>query len=145
MGAITPIGNNITDYKENLTKGKNGVKEISHFDTSDFNVKLAAEADIDLNDHFTTKELNKLDRFSSFALIAADEAILQSGINSPNLKKERIGVIIGSGIGGMNTLENQHLRMLNHPKKVSPYFIPSMITDIASGHISIKYGLTLFG
>ena len=140
MGAITPIGNTINEYWTNLINGKNGIDKITHFDTSEFNIKLAAESNIDLSNHFTSKELNKLDRFSSFSLIAADEAIAQSGINSNNLNKDRIGVIIGSGIGGMRTLEKQHLRMLEHPKKVSPYFIPSMITDIASGHISIKHG-----
>ncbi len=140
IGAVTPIGNSVSEFWENLKKGKNGISEISLFDTEKFNVKLAAESNIDLNSFFTTKELNKMDRFSSFALIATDEAIKMSGINSSNSDYNKIGVIIGSGIGGMQTLEKQHSRLLNNPKRVSPYFIPSMIPDIAPGHISIKYG-----
>jgi len=139
-GIVSPIGNNIQEYWNGLENGINGISEITHFDTSKFNIKLAAETKINLIDYFTTKDLNKLDRFSAFAIIAAEQAINQSGITSQKLDNERIGVIIGSGIGGMNTLEAQHSRMLKHPKRVSPYFIPSMITDIAAGHISIKYG-----
>ena len=82
-----------------------------------------------------------MDRFTAMAIIASDEAIQQSGIDSDALDKDRMGVIIGSGIGGITTFEEQHLKLLNSPKRVSPFFIPSMISDIASGQVSIKYGL----
>ena len=140
MGAITPIGNDVKHFWENLQKGKNGISEITQFETEKFNVKLAAQVSIDLSTFFSSKELNKIDRFSAFAIIAADEAVAMSNINSSNSNYNRIGVIVGSGIGGMKTLEKQHSRLLDNPKKVSPYFIPSMIPDIAPGHISIKHG-----
>ena len=139
VGAITPIGNNSIEFNKALKSGNNGINRISHFDTSDFNVHIAGEVKIDLKDYFSKKELNKLDRFTAFSIIAADEAIKQANI-SKKLDFNRIGVIVGSGIGGIGTFENQHKKLLKHPKKVSPYFIPTMISDIAAGHISIKYG-----
>ena len=140
IGAVTPIGNSTKSFWKGLSKGKNGVRNITLFDTSQFDVKIAAEVKIDLKDYFSSKVLNKTDRFSAFSLIAAEEAISMSRLNTNKIDKNRIGVIIGSGIGGINTLEEQHQRLMTHPKKVSPYFIPSMISDIAAGNISIKYG-----
>ena len=140
LGCITPLGNNTSDFWKALQNGENGINEISIFDTTNFDVKIAAEVKIDLQDYFNTKELNKIDRFTAFALIAADEAIKKSNIKPSNSDLNRIGVIVGSGIGGIHALEKQHTRLMKNPKKVSPYFIPSMITDIAPGHISIKYG-----
>ena len=90
--------------------------------------------------YFDRKELNKLDRFSAFALIAADQAINQSNILNKNISNSRVGVIVGSGIGGIGTFESQHKKLLKNPRYVSPFFIPSMISDIAAGQISIKYG-----
>jgi len=139
LGVISPIGNNSLEFQKNIINGFNGIKTISHFDTNEFKVKIAGEVNIDLIDYFSSKELNKIDRFTAFSIIAADEAIKNSNLNNKN-NKNNIGVIIGSGIGGINTLEKQHKRLLRHPKKVSPYFIPTMISDIAAGHISIKHG-----
>jgi 3-oxoacyl-[acyl-carrier-protein] synthase II len=139
LGTINPISDNVADFWKNLVSLKNGINKISHFDTSDFKTKLAAEVNVDLNTYFNKKELNKIDRFTLFALIASDQAISDAKINN-KLDKNRIGVILGSGIGGINTLENQHSRLLQSPKRVSPYFVPSMISDIAPGHISIKHG-----
>ena len=139
LGTINPLSDNVKDFWESLISLKNGIKEISHFDTSDFKTKLAAEIRVDLNNYFNKKELNKIDRFTSFALIASEQAINDAKINN-KLDKNRIGVILGSGIGGINTLEKQHSRLLKSPKRVSPYFVPSMISDIAPGHISIKHG-----
>ena len=139
LGTINPLSDNVKDFWESLISLKNGIKEISHFDTSDFKTKLAAEIRLDLNNYFSKKELNKIDRFTSFALIASEQAINDAKINN-KLDKNRIGVILGSGIGGINTLEKQHSRLLKSPKRVSPYFVPSMISDIAPGHISIKHG-----
>ena len=138
MGAISPIGNTIPDFLSSLQKGRNGIDKITLFDTSDYKVKIAGETSLPLNEYFTTKELNKLDRFTIFGLLAADQAIKQADLDSG--KHSDVGVIIGSGIGGISTFESQHKRLLNHPKRVSPYFIPTMISDIAAGHISIKYG-----
>ena len=139
LGTVNPLSENVEDFWENLILNKNGINKISHFDTSHFKTKIAAEVNLDLSSYFNKKELNKIDRFTSFALIASDQAIQDANINN-SLDKNRIGVILGSGIGGINTLEKQHLRLLKSPKRVSPYFVPSMISDIAPGHISIKYG-----
>ncbi len=139
LGTVNPLSENVKDFWENLILNKNGINKISHFDTSQFKTKIAAEVNLDLSTYFNKKELNKIDRFTSFALIASDQAIQDANINN-SLDKNRIGVILGSGIGGINTLEKQHLRLLKSPKRVSPYFVPSMISDIAPGHISIKYG-----
>lgn len=139
LGTVNPLSENVEDFWENLILNKNGINKISHFDTSQFKTKIAAEVNLDLSSYFNKKELNKIDRFTSFALIASDQAIQDANINN-SLDKNRIGVILGSGIGGINTLEKQHLRLLKSPKRVSPYFVPSMISDIAPGHISIKYG-----
>ena len=139
LGTVNPLSDNVEDFWENLILNKNGINKISHFDTSQFKTKIAAEVNLDLSTYFNKKELNKIDRFTSFALIASDQAIKDANINN-SLDKNRIGVILGSGIGGINTLEKQHLRLLKSPKRVSPYFVPSMISDIAPGHISIKYG-----
>ena len=139
LGVVSPIGNNINDFWSALKDGVNGVNKITHFDTTDFNVKIAAEVKIDLENYFSSKELNKIDRFTAFSIIAADEAIRQSNLNNL-VDKAKVGVIVGSGIGGINTFEKQHKRLLKSPRKVSPYFIPSMISDIAAGHISIKHG-----
>ena len=140
LGSVTPIGNNTDTFWQSLQKGTNGINNISIFDTTDFDVKIAAEVNIDLKNYFNSKELNKIDRFTAFALIAAEEALNQSDLIKSKVNLNRIGVIVGSGIGGIHALEKQHNRLLKNPKRVSPYFIPSMITDIAPGHISIKYG-----
>lgn len=140
MGLVSPIGDNIQDFWKNLESGKNGIDQITHFDTDKFDVKIAGQSQIQLDNYFDRKELNKLDRFSTFAIIAADQAIVQSRIINDNVSKERIGVIVGSGIGGISTFEKQHTKLLKSPRFVSPFFIPAMIPDIAPGHISIKHG-----
>jgi len=142
MGVISPIGNNLHDFWRSLKSGKNGVDKITQFDTEKFDVKIAAECKLDLNNFFPKKELNKLDRFSAFAILAADQAIEQSRLIKDKVSKDRVGVIIGSGIGGISTFEQQHKKLLKNPRFVSPFFIPSMISDIAPGHVSIKYGFT---
>ena len=141
-GIVCPIGNNINEFNHSIKNGKNGVKEITLFNPENFPIKIAAEVkNLDLNSFFDTKEMNKMDRFTMLAIIAADQAITDSSlINNKSINYERIGVIIGSGIGGINTLSEQHLRLLKSPKRVSPFFIPSLISDIAAGHISIKHG-----
>ena len=140
MGVVSPIGNNLIDFWESLKIGKNGISDISYFDTEKFDVKIAGECNLDLNLHFNRKELNKLDRFSIYAIVAAKQAIEQSCLLESNIDKDRVGVIVGSGIGGIATFEKQYKKLLKSPRFVSPFFIPSMISDIAPGHISIKYG-----
>ena len=140
MGVVSPIGNNLDEFWNNLKIGYNGIDNITLFDTDKFDVKIAGESSLDLNEFFDRKELNKLDRFSSFALIASDQAIRQSKLLDSNFSNDRVGVVVGSGIGGIGTFESQHKKLLKNPRFVSPFFIPSMISDIAAGQISIKYG-----
>ena len=140
MGVISPIGNDLSQFWSSLKSGKNGISEIDLFDTEKFDVKIAGQSNIQLENFFDRKELNKLDRFSAFAILAADQAIQQSSLNESSISKNRVGVIIGSGIGGISTFETQYKKLLKSPRFVSPFFIPSMIPDIAAGHVSIKYG-----
>ena len=140
MGVISPIGNNLSEFWKNLKIGKNGISNITLFDTEKFDVKIAGQSKIQLENFFDRKELNKLDRFSAFAILAADQAIKQSLLINSKVSVDRIGVIIGSGVGGIGTFETQYKKLLKSPRFVSPFFIPSMISDIAAGHVSIKYG-----
>ena len=139
LGTVNPLSRNVSGFWDALINKKNGINKITHFDSSNFKTKLSAEVNIDLNNYFNKKELNKIDRFTAFALIASNEAIIDAKIDK-TIDKNRVGVIIGSGIGGINTLEKEHKKSLKSPRRVSPYFVPSMISDIAAGHISIKYG-----
>jgi len=145
LGALTPIGNNLHDYWEGLEKGLSGAVMISRFNTEKFKTKFACELKgYNSADFFDRKEANKLDLFSQYALIVADEAIKDSGLDIEKEDKARIGVIWGSGIGGLNTfydLIKQHVLGDGTPR-FSPFFIPKMIVDIAAGIISIKYGFT---
>ena len=139
MGVISPLGNSIPKYWESISKGKNGIKDITLFDTSEFQVHIAGESNIDLTNFLDSKLLNKIDRFTAFALIASKQAIKNSNLDINKIRSNRAGVIIGSGIGGMNTFESQHKRLLKNPKRVSPFFIPSMIPDIASGYVALEH------
>ena len=139
-GVLSPIGNSTQEFYNGLKYGANGISSITLFDSSNFSVHIAGELKIDLEDYFEKRDLNRMDRFTAMALIASTEAVDQAEIDDDRIDKNRIGVIIGSGIGGLNTFEEQHSRLLNSPRKVSPFFIPSMISDIASGQVSIKYG-----
>ena len=140
MGVVSPLGNSCANFSSALKSGQNGIKNISAFDTENFPVKIAGQVDIDINDILNKKEQNRIDRFTALALFAAEEAINDSNILNSNINRDMIAVIVGSGIGGINTFETQHKRLLKNPKLVSPFFIPSMITDIAPGVISMKYG-----
>ena len=139
-GILSPIGNSTQEFYNGLKHGANGISSITLFDSSNFSVHIAGELKITLEDYFEKRDLNRMDRFTAMALIASTEAVDQAGIDDNQIDKNRIGVIIGSGIGGLNTFEEQHSRLLNSPRRVSPFFIPSMISDIASGQVSIKYG-----
>ena len=143
IGALTPIGNNALDYWENLLKGKSGAAPITRFDTSNFKTQFACEVkNLDLDNHFDRKEGRKLDLFSKFAIIVADEAVKDAGLVEDKVNQDRTGVIWGSGIGGIITFQEEVRGFVEggmNPR-FNPFFIPKMISDIAAGHISIKYG-----
>ena len=138
MGIVSSLGLDTDSFFNNIISGKSGISPISLFDTTNHSVKISGEVKINLGDYFSSKELNRIDRFTAFALIAAKEAVDRSSIDDK--VKSKVGVIIGSGIGGIHTMEEQHSRLQKGPKRVSPFFVPSMILDIVTGHISIKYG-----
>ena len=136
-GSISPLGVSSKDLWNNLIHGKSGIRLIKSFDIENFNVKIAGEiTDFDPLTFFEHKESRKLDRYTMFAMIAADQAIKSSGLDSSN-----VGVILGTGVGGMHTLEEEQNKLLKKGQRgVSPHFIPKMIPNIAGGQIAIKYG-----
>ena len=143
LGALTPLGNNVESYWNGLLNGISGAGPITKFDASKFKTRFACEIKgFDPNDFFERKEGRKLDGFSQYALVVADQAIKDSKINLETVNHDRVGVIWGSGIGGLKTFQDE---VINFAKgdgtpRFNPFFIPKMIADIASGHISIKYG-----
>ncbi|MDO9580363.1 MAG: beta-ketoacyl-[acyl-carrier-protein] synthase II, partial [Bacteroidales bacterium] len=143
LGAITPLGNNLHEYWEGLKNGVSGSIMITRFDTEKFKTKFACELkNYDSKNYFERKEANKLDSYSQYALIAADEAMIDSGLNLEKVNKDRVGVIWASGIGGLETffLAIKSYVLGDGTPRFSPFFIPKMIGDIAAGAISIKYG-----
>lgn len=143
VGAITPIGNNVDSFWEGIKCGKNGIDEISSFNTENMKVKMAAEVkSFDPSEFIDKKEVKRMDRYTQFALIAADESIKDSKLDFNTLNKERVGIMFGSGIGGLCTIENQIRNLVaKGPNRVSPLTIPMAISNIASGTIAIKYGI----
>ncbi len=143
MGAITPLGNNLQEYWEGLKNGVSGSGMITRFNTEKFKTKFACEVkDYNSAKYFDRKEANKLDLYSQFALIASDEAIIDSGIDLNTIDKDRVGVLWSSGIGGLYTFYEaiRGYVLGDGTPRFSPFFIPKMIGNIASGSISIKYG-----
>ncbi len=144
LGALTPIGNNVPDFWNALLTGVSGADMIKGFDTTKFKTKFACEVKNFLAEEiFGKKEARKMDPFVHFAMVAADEAVRDANLDFPNLDTNRIGVIWGSGIGGLKTFldEVSNFAKGDGTPRYNPYFIPKMILDIAPGHISIKYGL----
>ncbi len=143
LGALTPCGNDIDSYWDSLKNGRSGLGMITKFDTTDFSVKIAAELkDYDPLDHFEKKESRRLDKFTQYAIVASNLAIKDADIDFSTLDRDRIGVIIGSGVGGIESHEAQHkVLMEKGPGKVSPFYIILMIPDIAPGHVSMIHGL----
>ena len=144
IGTINPIGNNIEEYFSNLENGVSGAAGITLFDASNFKSRIACEVkNYDCSNHFDRKEARKYDRFCQFAMIAATEAFEDANFDLDNLNKERAGVIWSSGIGGLQSLYNEVMDWAEGDRipRFSPFFVPHLITDIAAGHISIKYGL----
>lgn len=143
MGAITPLGNNLSDYWQSLIHGVSGAADITRFDTTHFKTKFACEVkNFDPFSFLEKKEVKRYDRFSQFALAISDEAISHAGLNDEKINKERVGVIWCSGIGGVESFQEEVLRYAAENKipRFNPFFIPRMIMDIAAGHISIRNG-----
>jgi 3-oxoacyl-[acyl-carrier-protein] synthase II len=147
IGAITPLGNNIKEFSDNLFAGKSGAAPITHFDTTKFKTKFACEVkgfDVaNYPDIFDRKEARKHDRYSFFAMVASEEAIIDSGLDFKSLDPNLTGVIWASGIGGIGTFfeEVKGYVLGDGTPRFSPFFVPKMISDIAAGHISIRHGL----
>ena len=142
MGAITPIGNNLIEYTSALKNGLSGCEEIKSFDTTKFKTKFACEVkSYDPLDYFDRKESRKMDIFSQFGMIAAEEAIIHSEINLDKINKNRVGVIWGSGVGGIGSFQNELINFAENDKnpRFNPFFIPKLIPDICPGLIAIKY------
>ena len=142
IGALTPIGNNVQDYWKALINGESGAGPITLFDAKNFKTQFACELkNFNPTDFLDRKESRKLDRFSQYALVVADEAFVNSGLKRESYKPERAGVVWGSGIGGMQTFFNESVNFGtgNGTPRFNPFFIPKLISDIPAGHISIKY------
>ncbi len=144
MGAVTPIGLTVKEFWENALAGKSGIAPITYFDTTQYDTKFGGELKgFDPLNYMDRKLAQRVDQYTQYALAAAEEAIKDSGVNLEKENKERVGVVFGSGIGGFKTFQTQtgNLFEAKGPHRISPFFIPMMIPDIAAGRISIKYGL----
>jgi 3-oxoacyl-[acyl-carrier-protein] synthase II len=145
MGVITPIGNDTKTFWDNLIAGKSGIGKITRFETpeSDFPVRIAGEVkDFNPTQFTDPKALKRMDIFCQYAFISAIQAVTNAGLDFEKENVERSGAIVGSGIGGLSTWEEQHTRLLEKgPKRISPFFIPAMIVNTASGAIAIKFGI----
>lgn len=144
MGTVTPIGNTLEEFWEGLLAGRSGAAPITRFDASAFDTRFACEVkNFDGVALLGRKQVNRTDLFAQFAIVATDQAMADSGLTPETIDPERIGVVYGSGIGGMWTYHNQQRELFetNNPGRISPFFIPMLIADIAAGHISMKYNL----
>ncbi len=145
IGVVSPVGLNVKDFWNNLVAGKSGVDNITYFDTAEFDTKFAAELKgFDPLNYMDRKLSQRVDPFTQYALASSEEAIKDSGLNLEKTDLEKAGVVYGSGIGGMWTYHNQQINLYKregNPDRISPFFIPMLIADIAAGRISMKYGL----
>lgn len=141
MGVLTPIGKNVPEFLDSLKNGRHGIAPITKFDTTEYKATLAAELkDYNPSDYFDKSDWRKLDPFSQYAMIAAKEAMEDSGLLEAEFDHDRAGVFIGSGIGGLETTLEAHKTLLEKgPRRVSPFTIPSMISNMAAGQVAIKY------
>ncbi|MCO5248353.1 MAG: beta-ketoacyl-ACP synthase II [Chitinophagales bacterium] len=143
LGAVTPLGNDVKTFWTSIQEGESGAGAITKFDTTKFKTKFACEVkNFDISSILENKEIRALDLFSQYAIAASEEAVLHSGINDERLDKTKIGVIWSSGIGGVETFQEEVIKYAENDRnpRFSPYFIPKMIVDIAAGHISIRHG-----
>ena len=143
LGAITPIGNDVDEFWNGIKEGKCGIDEIKSFDITGNKIKLAAEVkDYNSEEYFDRREAKRTDKFSQFAIIAAREAWKDSKLDKENEDMERVGVVLGSGMGGLTTIEKEILNFINKgPDRVSPMYIPMSITNMAAGNVSIDLGI----
>ena len=141
LGAVTPIGNNVEEFWNGIKAGKCGIDKVTLFDATDFKTQIAGEVkNFEPTDFIEKKDARKMDRSTQLAMVAADEAVKDSGLNMEDEDPWKVGVITGSGIGGIHTLEEQHKSLLDRgPGRVSPFFIPMMIGNMGAAQIAIKY------
>ncbi len=142
IGVISPVGNNKEAFWNSIKSGKHGIGPITYFDTSDIEVKLAAEVkDFDVTEYMDKKEARRADRYCQYAVAAAAQALSDAGTDFKDIDPYRVGVIVGSGIGGIQTLEEEHIKFLEKgSKRVSVFFIPMMISNMAAGTIAMRTG-----
>lgn len=142
MGALTPVGNSVEEFFQNAKDGVNGIDDITTFSTEKYKSFLAGELkNFNIEDYMDKREAKRMDRFCQLAVVATDEAIKDSGLDMEKIDKDRFGVIVGSGIGGLQTIESEKEKLLNKgPGRVSPFMIPMIIENIAAGNIAIRYG-----
>jgi len=143
MGVVTPIGNNVAEFWEGLVSGRSGAAPITHFDASQHATTFACEVkNFDVSQYLHPREAKRMDPFCQYAMAAADQALKDAVVNEESCDLDRVGVIVGSGIGGIPVFEAQAKEIAEGgPRRLSPFFIPTMISDIAAGQISIKYQL----
>lgn len=141
LGVVSPVGLNVSDFWKSLCEGKSGIDKITRFDASHFDTRIAAELKGFSPESFMDrKDVKRSDPFVHYAVAASTEAVLDSGLDLESVRKERVGVILGTGIGGIGTFESQHSVLLEKgPSRVSPFFIPMMIGDMAAGQVSMKF------
>ncbi len=141
-GLITPVGNSLEESWKALLDGRSGVGDITRFDATDFSTRFAAEVkDLNVHEYLEKKDIRRMDLFLQYAVVAASKAVEDAGLKCDELESERFGVIIGSGIGGISTIETQHHRLIDGgPSRISPFFVPMMISNIASGQVSMRFG-----
>ena len=140
---ISPVGNTIEQFWDSLKNGRSGIRRLTHFDVSRYSSQVAGTVeDFNPEDYFSSKEARRMDRFVQFALAASKMALESSGIDLDRTDLERVGVLIGSGVGGMTTIEDQHIIFLEKgPRRLSPFFIPMLIANMASGVVAMNFGL----
>ena len=143
LGPVTPIGVGADAFLRAQHRGANGIREITHFDASDFSVRIAGEIDLVVEDYLDRKEAKRLDRYVHFALIGAALALEDAGLSEDDVRGDHTGTSIGTGIGGLGTWEiTSKVRFERGPMRMSPFFIPMLIANMASGHVAMRYGLT---
>ncbi len=143
MGVISPVGNSKEEFWNSITEGRSGVRRLTHFDPTGYDSQIAGQVNsFDASARLGKKEARRMDRFTQFALVAALDAVEDSKLDLSREELERIGVLVGSGIGGLSTIEAEHSTLLKKgPSKISPFFIPMLIVDMASGQIAIRLGI----
>jgi len=142
LGAVSPLGNTLDDNWSNLLAGKSGIGRITKFDASAYSVQIAGEVrDFDVTQYIAAKEARHMDTFIHYGIAASMQAVRDSGIDQAGLDPERVGVLVGSGIGGLPLIENTYKELLDRgPRRVTPFFVPASIINMVSGHVSIEYG-----